>query len=263
MAAAMDGRDAEDFPDPPEDLLRPAPDATSSSTSSSSTASTTEPPTSTTTPATGATDDHHDAILVPGTTTTTAPATTTTLDRRGHRRRRGGGSGPALGSLQRRRGGDLAGVAGPSWMTWPSRRAMQRSTRSTKVGSWVATMRAAPSAWSSSRIVSSALLARGVEADEGLVDEQQLEGPDQAERDRRALAEAAAEAGRQVVGAVAEAEPVEQLVEVGLVDRHPVQRGDVGEVLAHGQVVVEHRVVGEVAHRRPRRRGAGRLAERR
>ena len=55
---------------------------------------------------------------------------------------------------------------------------------------------AAPSAWSSSRIVSSDGLAGGVEADERLVDEQQLEGPHQAERDRRALAQAAAEARR-------------------------------------------------------------------
>ena len=37
-----------------------------------------------------------------------------------------------------------AGVAGPSWTTAPSRRAMQRSTRSTKLGSWVATTIALP-----------------------------------------------------------------------------------------------------------------------
>ena len=77
MTAAMDGREPQDFPDPPDDLLRPAPDATSSSTSSSSTASTTEPPTSTTSgegsTTTTATDPGG------GTTTTTAPATTTTL----------------------------------------------------------------------------------------------------------------------------------------------------------------------------------------
>ena len=77
MTAAMDGREPQDFPDPPDDLLRPAPDATSSSTSSSSTASTAEPPTSTTSgegsTTTTATDPGG------GTTTTTAPATTTTL----------------------------------------------------------------------------------------------------------------------------------------------------------------------------------------
>ena len=146
-----------------------------------------------------------------------------------------------------------SGVAGPSWITWPSRSAMQRSTRSTKVGSWVATMRAGTVGVELVEDREQRRLAGGVEADEGLVDEQQLEGPHEAEGDRRALAEAAAEPGGQVVGAVAEPDPVEELVDVGIVDGHAVQRGDVREVLAHGQVVVEHGVVGEVAHRRPRR----------
>ena len=40
MAAVMEGRDLEDFPDPPDELLQPSPDATSSTSSSSSTSST-------------------------------------------------------------------------------------------------------------------------------------------------------------------------------------------------------------------------------
>ena len=46
------------------------------------------------------------------------------------------------------------------------------------------------------------LLAGDVEADERLVDEQQLERPDQRERDRRLLAQSAAERRRQLVEAV-------------------------------------------------------------
>ena len=65
----------------------------------------------------------------------------------------------------------------------------------------------------------------------------------------------------QVVGAVAEAEAIEQLVEIGHVDRHPVEGGHVGEVLAHGEVVVEDRGIREVAHRRASRRRPGRLTE--
>ena len=67
------------------------------------------------------------------------------------------------------------------------------------------------------------VLAGGVEADERLVDEQQLEGADEAERDRGLLAQAAAEPGRQVVGAVAELDPLDQLVE--LVRTWPPRRG--------------------------------------
>ena len=84
-------------------------------------------------------------------------------------------------------------MARPSWTTTPSRRAMQRSTRSTNEGSWVATTMVAPSAWTSSKMPSSAALPLSVEADERLVDEQQLERADQPERDRGVLAQAAAE----------------------------------------------------------------------
>lgn len=66
MAAAMEGREPEDFPDPPEALLQPAPDATTSSTSSSSSSSSTSSTsssTSTTQPA--------------GASSTTAPTSTT------------------------------------------------------------------------------------------------------------------------------------------------------------------------------------------
>jgi len=61
MAAAMDGRETEDFPDPPDELLRPREDTTSSSSSSSTSSSSSS--TSTTEP--------------DGTTTTTEPTTTT------------------------------------------------------------------------------------------------------------------------------------------------------------------------------------------
>jgi penicillin-binding protein 1A len=77
MQVAMDGRDAEDFPDPPEDLLRPDPDDTSttSSSSSSSTSSTSSiSSTSTTTTPDGSTTSTTDA----DDTTTTSEATTTT-----------------------------------------------------------------------------------------------------------------------------------------------------------------------------------------
>ena len=77
MAAAMDGRDVEDFPDPPEDLLRPDVSTTSSSSSSSSTSSTA------TTLVDGGTDGPVTSTTVPGststtTTTTTEPPTTST-----------------------------------------------------------------------------------------------------------------------------------------------------------------------------------------
>jgi penicillin-binding protein 1A len=60
MSVAMEGRDVEDFPDPPDDLLRPE-ETTTSSTSSSSTSST----------ETTVADD-------PVTSTTTVPASSTT-----------------------------------------------------------------------------------------------------------------------------------------------------------------------------------------
>jgi penicillin-binding protein 1A len=78
MTVAMEGREPEDFPEPPEELLRPAPDA--SSTTSSSTASTSS--TSSTTAATdtgGEPSDSTTTTLGP-TTTTTGPTTSTTIE---------------------------------------------------------------------------------------------------------------------------------------------------------------------------------------
>ena len=152
------------------------------------------------------------------------------------------------------------GVAGPSWTTSPSRSATQRSTRSTKAGSWVATTIAAPSWWSSAKISRSASLPGASRPTKGSSTSRISKGRTRPERDRRLLAEAAAEPGRQVVGAVGEPDPLEQLVEVVGVGGDAVQRGDVGEVLADGEVVVEHGLVGQEAHRGPGQRGAGRLA---
>ena len=55
-------------------------------------------------------------------------------------------------------------------------------------------------------------LAGRVEADERLVDEQQLEGADERERDRGLLAQAAAERAGQVVDALGQADPRDELV---------------------------------------------------
>ena len=86
-----------------------------------------------------------------------------------------------------------------------------RSAALTVVSSWVATTSVAPSAWARRNSSSSASLAGSVEADERLVDEQQLERPHEGEGDRRLLAQAAAERDRQVVGAVGEPERLEQV----------------------------------------------------
>lgn len=72
MAAAMEGREPEDFPDPPAELLQPREDTTSS-TSSSSTTSSTSSTTSTTAPEETPTSTTEPA---PTTTTTAAPAGT-------------------------------------------------------------------------------------------------------------------------------------------------------------------------------------------
>ena len=78
MSVAMEDREPEDFPDPPEDLLR-AKDTTTASTSSTSSSSTSstattvpEPSTTTTRPGNGNTT----TTTIPETTTTTAPAGT-------------------------------------------------------------------------------------------------------------------------------------------------------------------------------------------
>jgi penicillin-binding protein 1A len=73
MAAAMEGREPEDFSKPPDDLLRPKESTTTSSSStSSSSTSTTE--------ADGSTDAPTTTVTLPGNgnTTTTQPPTTTT-----------------------------------------------------------------------------------------------------------------------------------------------------------------------------------------
>ncbi len=77
MAAVMEGRDVEDFPDPPDDRLRPGADDTSSSSSSSS--STSSSSTSSTTTTTGPDGSTTSTTAPGGTTTTTASTTTTTL----------------------------------------------------------------------------------------------------------------------------------------------------------------------------------------
>ncbi len=76
MTAAMEDREAEDFPDPPDDLLRPAPDATSSTSSSSSSSSSSTSSTSTTAPDGSSTTSTTEPDG--STTTTTEPTTTTT-----------------------------------------------------------------------------------------------------------------------------------------------------------------------------------------
>ena len=149
----------------------------------------------------------------------------------------------------------------------PSRRATTRSASLTVVSSWVATSSAAPSPWARRNSSSSASRPGAVEADERLVDEQQLERADEGERDRRLLAQAAAERRRQVVGPVGEPDDVEEVGGVLLPVVGVVQAGDVLEVLPHAEVVVEHRLVAEVgrARRGPRssrRRGRARRRSR-
>ena len=77
MSAAMEGRDVEDFPEPPEDRLRPEETTTSSSSTSSTSSSSTS-----TTEGEG-TDESTTTTSPPGngnTTTTTEPTTTTTAE---------------------------------------------------------------------------------------------------------------------------------------------------------------------------------------
>jgi 1A family penicillin-binding protein len=77
MAAAMEGREAEDFRDPPEELLRPAPDATSSTSSSSSSSSSTSSTTDGSGPdGSSTTSSSSTTTTEPTTTTTGAPPTT-------------------------------------------------------------------------------------------------------------------------------------------------------------------------------------------
>src|SRR6476469_7966176 len=77
-------------------------------------------------------------------------------------------------------------------------------------------------------------LAGGVEADEGLVDEEEIEGPDEPEGQRRLLAQAAAEGDGQVVGPLVDAEVAEEVGGVLLPVVAAVQPGDVLQVLPDG-----------------------------
>ena len=90
-----------------------------------------------------------------------------------------------------------------------------------------------------------------VEPDERLVDHHHLERADERQADGCLLAQSAAERRRQLVGAIGQADGVQQLVGPLLPLRPAVQPGDVLEVLAHGEVVVEDRLVGEVARALP------------
>ena len=92
---------------------------------------------------------------------------------------------------------------------------------------------------------------RSVEPDERLVDDHHLEGADERKADGGLLAQPAAEGRRQLVGAFGQADRVEQLVGPLLPLRPAMQPGDVFEVLAHGKVVVEDRLVGEHARALP------------
>jgi penicillin-binding protein 1A len=79
MRAALEDREPEDFPDPPDELLRPGPEATSSTSSSSSTSSTASTSPSTTSPTTEV-DGTSSTTTLPVTTTTQPTTTTTTTE---------------------------------------------------------------------------------------------------------------------------------------------------------------------------------------
>ena len=88
-----------------------------------------------------------------------------------------------------------------------------------------------------------------VEPDERLVDEQELERPDEGHGDRRLLAQPPAERRRQLVGPLGETEPIQQVGGRPLPFVVAVQAGDVLEVLAHAEIVVEDRLVAQVGDR--------------
>ena len=70
---------------------------------------------------------------------------------------------------------------------------------------------------------------------------------------------AAGEVADQLAGGVGEADVGERGVR--LPRAHAVQRGEVADVLPHGQVVVDARRLGDVADAVAQTGGAGRLAE--
>jgi hypothetical protein len=85
----------------------------------------------------------------------------------------------------------------------------------------------------------------GIETDERLVDEEQVEGADESERNRRFLTKTSTESGGQIIGSVEEPESSEKVGCALFPALHTVQSGDVFEVLPDGQVVVERRCIGE------------------
>ena len=90
----------------------------------------------------------------------------------------------------------------PSWTTWPSRSVTHRSTLFDEIELVGRDDEGGTVAMHCVEQLEQRDLPGGVEADERLVDEQHIERPDQRERDRRLLSQAAAEAGGEVVGTV-------------------------------------------------------------
>ena len=107
----------------------------------------------------------------------------------------------ATGVVSRHDEGVDVGVAGRAVEDRPRRRGARRRARrrSTVVSSWVATTSVGAVAVGPVEQLEQRLAAGLVEADERLVDEQQLERADEGEGDRRLLAQPAAERRRQVV----------------------------------------------------------------
>ena len=103
--------------------------------------------------------------------------------------------------------------------------------RSRKPSWWVATTTAMPASRGGEHFGQRRLAGR-VQADERLVDEEHGERPDQREHDRGLLAEAAAEARRQVVGPGVEVQEREQLVGRVGPALDAVESGDVLDVLS-------------------------------
>ena len=99
-----------------------------------------------------------------------------------------------------------------------------------------------------------------VEADERLVDEHHVERAHERHGDRRLLLEAAAERHRQVVDAGGETDHLDHVDRLLLPVLGAVEPGDVLEVLPDAEVVVEHRLVGQVRHGGPRLDRADRMA---
>ena len=197
MAAAMEGREAEDFPDRPTSCSDPAPRRTRRPLVvlvEHVARSTTD----------GVDDAPRPASRDRRPTTTDAGRTTTTTSRRrphharpgGHRRRRR--PPDRIGPPARRRRGGGRRPAWPGRRGRPRRRAGRRSGRPARRRSGRGWRRrsAAPSAWSSSRMSSSASLPGASRPTNGSSTSSSSKGRTRPERDRRLLAQAAAEPGR-------------------------------------------------------------------